>query len=351
MAKKLNIEFIRSEFKKEGYILLTRTYNNAHQRLKCEHPDETEYNVSWSNWKQGRRGPRRGGLNKLTLEFVKGEFEKKGCILLAKEYKNAQTKMDYICKNGHRHSISWNSWSSGKDGSRCPYCYGNVPFTIENVKEEFTKKGAILLTTTYINNKQKLDYICKRGHKTTTTLDNWRQNHDCKYCVGNTKHTIEFIRSEFDKAGLELLSTVYIGRHEKLKYKCKKRGHIHYMTYGKLKYGRNCPTCAIENNSGPNHCNWKGGISKEPYCQEWTKKFRESIKKRDGHKCMNPYCNSKDPYDLTIHHIDYNKKNCRRQNLITACRSCNGKANFDREWHEAWYKAILYRRYGSIDNG
>ncbi len=48
---------------------------------------------------------------------------------------------------------------------------------------------------------------------------------------------------------------------------------------------------------------------------------------------------------LVIQHIDYNKKNCKLSNLITVCSSCNGKANGNREWHTAWYKAIIHRRY------
>lgn len=348
MAKKYTIEFIRIEFAKEGYILLSKIYRNAHQKLKYQCPEGHRHSISLSNWKQGKRCPYCQHKIKLTIEFVRSEFEKKGCILLTKEYKNAQTKMDYICENGHSHSISWNNWRSGKNGTRCPYCYGNVPFTIEEVRKEFTKKGAILLTTIYVNSRQKLDYICKRGHKTTTTLDNWRQGHDCKYCVGNAKYTIEFIRLEFDKAGLELLSTIYIGRHEKLEYKCKKRGHIHFMSYGKLKDGRNCPTCAIENSTGLGNPNWKGGISKESYGKEWTKDLKEFIKERDGHKCMNPCCFHKigNAAILVVHHIDGNKKNCRPENLITLCRSCHGYLNKDSEWHEVWYKAIMYRRYG-----
>jgi hypothetical protein len=350
VAKKLNIEFIRSEFKKEGYILLTMTYNNAHQKLKCEHPNGTEYNVSWSNWKQGTRSSVCGGLNKLTVEFVRGEFRKKGCILLAKEYKDSGTKMSYVRRDGRKHSITWNAWNNAQKSSKRLQCGRRSKITIDQVRKEFAEKGATLLTTIYTNNRSKLDYICKRDHKTTTTLSGWRQNHKCKYCFGNAKHTIEFIRSEFVKVGYTLLSTVYNNRREKLKYRCK-RGHTHYMCYARLKGGKKCPTCVIEENSGCGHHNWKGGISKEPYCQKWTKKFRKSIKKRDGYKCMNPYCDSKDPEDLTIHHIDYNKKNCRHQNLITACRSCNGKANYNREWHEFWYKAIMYMRYGSINNG
>jgi hypothetical protein len=120
------------------------------------------------------------------------------------------------------------------------------------------------------------------------------------------------------------------------------------MSWDNFSHDQDCPICALEKNKGPGHHNWKGGISKEPYCQEWTKELKEFIKERDGYKCMNPYCFQKKGHSsqLTIHHIDYNKKNCRPENLITVCRGCNCRANTDREWHEAWYKAIMHMRYG-----
>jgi len=100
-------------------------------------------------------------------------------------------------------------------------------------------------------------------------------------------------------------------------------------------------------NLGPENPNWKGGISCEPYCDIWLdKEFKESIKERDGYKCLNPDCwKNCNHLPIDIHHIDYNKKNCKPSNLIALCRSCNSRANKDREWHEFWYKAILYRRY------
>lgn len=97
---------------------------------------------------------------------------------------------------------------------------------------------------------------------------------------------------------------------------------------------------------GPDNPNWKGGISCEPYCSAWfDKEYKESIRKRDGGVCLNPYCNNNSEC-ICIHHIDYNKKNCKPSNLITLCNSCNASANFNRKWHKAWYKAIIYRRYG-----
>jgi len=95
---------------------------------------------------------------------------------------------------------------------------------------------------------------------------------------------------------------------------------------------------------GHKNPNWKGGIAAAPYCDAWLDVgYKESIKERDGYICLNPECN--DGRFLCIHHIDYNKQNCIPNNLITTCRSCNAKANFDREWHIAWYTAIIQKRY------
>jgi len=95
---------------------------------------------------------------------------------------------------------------------------------------------------------------------------------------------------------------------------------------------------------GENNSNWKGGIACEPYCDVWLdNEYKESIKERDGYKCLNPTCN-KTSTRLSLHHINYNKKDCHPLNIITLCASCNAKANKDREWHECWYKAIIIRR-------
>ena len=97
---------------------------------------------------------------------------------------------------------------------------------------------------------------------------------------------------------------------------------------------------------GEKSVKWKGGITYETYCSAWADaEYKESIKQRDGYKCLNPSC-YKTSTKLTLHHINYNKKDCRPINLITLCNSCNTGANSNRRWHKQWYKAILYRRYG-----
>jgi len=157
---------------------------------------------------------------KLTYEFVKTQFEKENYKLLSKEYKNAHQKLSYICPVGHRHKISWNKWSQGK---RCYYCFGAVKLNINFVREEFKKDGYELLTGEYINSKQKLRYICPNNHEHSVIWESWKAGTRCSICSGKAKPTLEFVISEFEKEGYTLLSNKYERGDNKLKYKCYKQ--------------------------------------------------------------------------------------------------------------------------------
>jgi len=84
--------------------------------------------------------------------------------------------------------------------------------------------------------------------------------------------------------------------------------------------------------SGENHYMWQGGISFEPYPPQFNDYLKEIIKKRDNYTCQK--CGS--TQKLTVHHIDYNKKNNNPINLITLCNSCNVKANYDKPFWKAF---------------
>lgn len=83
---------------------------------------------------------------------------------------------------------------------------------------------------------------------------------------------------------------------------------------------------------------WQGGKSEEEYGSEWTKELKSFIKQRDLNICQTPNCfNNK---RLCIHHIDYNKKNNDPNNLITLCRSCHTKTNYNRNYYQNYYTEI-----------
>ena len=285
-------------------------------------------------------------MERLSYEFVKKEFEKEGYKLLTKTYINAHQKLKYICPQGHWHHISQANW---KKGARCPYCAQRPPITVEFIRSEFKKEDYVFLTKTYKNAHQKLNYSCPKNHYHSISWSGWKQGQRCPHCDGQGKPTIEFIKKELEKEGYKLSSKKYINSQQKLKYICP-NGHKHSITWNNWQQGRKCPYCHYEKLStlfsGKNHPSWKGGISCEPYCQDWTKEFKDYIKERDGYKCLNPGCwGNCNHLPLTIHHIDYNKKNCEPQNLITLCRSCNSRANKDRKWHTVWYQAIMNKKF------
>lgn len=277
---------------------------------------------------------------KLTHDFVKRHFDDGGYTLLD-TYIHSSVKMRYICINNHRADISWDNWNSGK---RCPYCYGKVRLTYETVKKSFEDAGYVLLSKKYINAHKKLKYICPSKHKHSICWSNWKRGDRCPYCSGKAPFTHDFVKRSFEDAGYVLLSK-YKNSLKKLHYICP-LGHKSSMSFSTWKKGHRCHSCYVINSLiGQNNPSWRGGSSFEPYCVNWTSEFKNYVKERDNYMCMNPDC-WRTSERLSVHHIDYNKKHCTHDNIITLCNSCNARANTSRRWHKAWYQAIMYRRYG-----
>jgi len=294
MAKKHTIDFIRQRFSEEDYTLLSTEYKGSARNLDYICPVGHKDSGTWSNWQQGRRcyycG--RDRIKKfLTLDFggIKKSFGDEHYILLSTIYKGASEKLNFICPNGHKNSISWNSWDRG---SRCISCSREKNakaqrLDINYVRRHFEKENYILLDDEYRGAQVKLNYICSEGHHGAIRWNGWQQGKRCSICSSI-------------KQGIRI--------------------------------------------SGHNHPQWEGGIARKPYCSDWTKEYKNYIKERDGDRCLNPNCSNKFS-DLHVHHIDYNKENCDQFNLITLCISCNSRANSHREWHKSWYQAVMYRRY------
>lgn len=75
--------------------------------------------------------------------------------------------------------------------------------------------------------------------------------------------------------------------------------------------------------------------------------IRKSILKRDNHICQKCFKKGN-----TVHHIDYNKVNCGKDNLITLCNQCNLNVNFDKNNWKIYFqeKIILTKIKGDTKN-
>jgi len=137
---------------------------------------------------------KKGDKRRKDLSFIKGEFNKEGYILLSTKCNIFTKKYDYQCPVGHLGSISWNGWYSGR---RCFKCNANIKKDINQIKESFEKEGYRLLTNTYGHYNGKLYFVCPRKHKHYISWSNWVQGHRCGKC-GNEDRIKYFSKEELN---------------------------------------------------------------------------------------------------------------------------------------------------------
>lgn len=85
------------------------------------------------------------------------------------------------------------------------------------------------------------------------------------------------------------------------------------------------------------------------YPIEFNEELKKRIRKRDNYQCQGKGCTMTEEEHLImygrvleVHHINYDKMNCKKENLITTCKQCNIRANFNRTYWKKYYKEKLY---------
>ena len=87
---------------------------------------------------------------------------------------------------------------------------------------------------------------------------------------------------------------------------------------------------------------WKNGKSREPYPITFNGFLKNKIRNRDKNTCQ--VCGVLEKMTrrkLDVHHVDYDKDNLNDKNLISLCRSCHRKTNFNRNFWEKKFKGML----------
>lgn len=271
---------------------------------------------------------------KLTIGFVRKQFEKENYTLLSEKYTNSSTKLKFRCPNNHEHSICWDKW---RDGRRCRKC------AYEN------KKGSGHLNwkggpkkSYCIDCEKKITYgalrcrKCQDKYRTGNKHSGWKGGKPkCVDCGKQLTNYNNLKCSEcYHKYAVGENNPSWAGGLPKC-IGCGKQ-----ISRGMLR----CKKCWYKHYSGENHYNWQGGISCEPYCQVWrNKEFKQHIRDRDNNTAWDIGYWWKG--SLSIHHIDYDKGNCNPNNLITISIGMNSAANTDREFHTEWFQILMEKRY------
>lgn len=123
------------------------------------------------------------GNKKLTYEFVKEQFEKEDFKLISESYVNAKTKMNVKCKNDHDINISYDDFTQSNGNSKgCIYCAGSVRHKYDDVKKSFEDEKYVLISEEYINAHTRLDFICPKGHEHYISYTHFLSGKRCGIC-------------------------------------------------------------------------------------------------------------------------------------------------------------------------
>ncbi len=104
-------------------------------------------------------------------------------------------------------------------------------------------------------------------------------------------------------------------------------------------YHNKCKSCWAKSRTKEQSPAWQGGLSFEEYGREFDHPLKEKVRFRDGYLCRMCGCSQLESgQQLSVHHIDYNKTNNVLNNLISLCRSCHTKTNFNRKRWRKYFK-------------
>ena len=296
-APRITQKQAEESFASEGYQLLSQ-YKNAHTKLDFVCPNGHTHSISWSSWNGGHRC-KHCSLSKVEQkeESVKQSFAEAQYQLLS-EYKDYQTKMDFVCPNGHEGSISWRVWLSGwrcleckppsdrkakqveayfeennyqlldlyqdcktkmrvicpnghsystswtnfKAGFRCKQCCHRAPISVDAVIEALESEGYKLVSP-YANVKTKITIECPLGHHHKTDFDTWKNKGvRCIYCSGKAPITQKTVEQSFAAKGYQVFGR-YEKSNKKLEFQCAS-GHKGFISWNGWQQGHRCRQCS-----------------------------------------------------------------------------------------------------------
>jgi len=115
--------------------------------------------------------------------------------------------------------------------------------TIEEMRKVAKARGWKCLSTIYLGGHQKLKWRCKRGHVWMATPSHVKFGTSCPYCTHHVKLTIDEMRRIAKSRSGFCLSKNYENKDAALQWQCKK-GHTWYAIPGSVKRGTWCPHCS-----------------------------------------------------------------------------------------------------------
>jgi predicted RNA-binding Zn-ribbon protein involved in translation (DUF1610 family)/predicted DNA-binding protein (UPF0251 family) len=214
----------------------------------------------------------------------------------------------------------------------------------------------------YINNNLTMQQLSRKFHCTSKSIKEILLNNNITIKSKFYYHTLKINNNGTLESPIlgDMCKGTDIGLNDKAFYvriACAKCGLEQWRCKSHIVRGQIlCRECAMikfgENHRGEKAFGWKGGLSFEPYDYKFNDRLKEQIRKRDNYTCQ--LCGKKqNGIKLSVHHIDYNKKNSNPTNLISLCSaqrgivtnntSCHTKTNANRKYWTKYFNNLLIK--------
>jgi hypothetical protein len=199
---------------------------------------------------KGAGCPDCAGVKRMTTEqFIVRGNKVHGTYNYSKvKYRNTDTKVCIVCKNGHEF---WQTPHDHLQGAGCPHCAGLVPIT----ESEFLKRAPSVHGDDYGYSlikyvdytKTKVEIICKKHNKSFwQTPQSHLEGRGCPICGGVKMMTdSDFVDRAIKKHGTTYGydRSRYAGKMVPLEIHCKTHGYFWQMPIHHLS-GAGCQKCA-----------------------------------------------------------------------------------------------------------
>lgn len=345
--RKDTYEDVALYFSAQGCQLLSTTYSNSSDKLTFICSCGNQYVQSFFNFKKGKRcrdcsRKKQADSNRASIEEIKELFVANGCELISNEYTSGGQKLRFKAQCGHTNETKLHDFRSGKNRI-CANCYYEklkreraLDYTY--VKKFFSDHNCVLLEAEYINNSNKMRYVCECGNTSSISFASFRRGARCRKCMPNKiadavrKYTIEDVRKIFKDRGCTLLETKYKNTKQLLLYVCT-CGTEHKIRLTNFKdQGNSCPECKRKALSAENNYNWNPELTEVERERNNSKdrgrevsKWRSYVFERDNYTCQ--CCGSRGGGKLNAHHLDgyhwCTEGRVDVNNGVTLCEDCH----------------------------
>lgn len=182
---KKTIEELKTCFIEYGCELLEDVYVDAHTKMKYRCVCGNESSINWNNFRSGKRcGCGRTGVRRLTEEEIIIEVTARGCSFISAEFVNNKHLITCLCRCGSERICELKNLRKSKNCERCRN--RDQALTFQYVQKFFADQGCRLLDEEYRNARTKLRYVCSCSTESAIVFDSFRRGNRCQNC-GNRK--------------------------------------------------------------------------------------------------------------------------------------------------------------------